>query len=117
MKQFYWLIVGISLLSLASCKEKVKMARDCQTVKIDTVISADEQTYLQYPGKVKAAQDIVDGHLFSVDVGGHQPCFQSQRNHPENICGERCTRKPGTTASRTRPDRLSGAVGCHRSRI
>lgn len=58
MKQFYWLIVGISLLSLASCKGKVKMARDCQTVKIDTVISADEQTYLQYPGKVKAAQDI-----------------------------------------------------------
>ena len=46
MKQFYWLIVGISLLSLASCKGKVKMARDCQTVKIDTVISADEQTYL-----------------------------------------------------------------------
>lgn len=34
------------------------MTRDCQTVKIDTVISADEQTYLQYPGKVKAAQDI-----------------------------------------------------------
>ena len=29
-----------------------------QTVKIDTIVSADKQTFLQFPGKVKAAQDI-----------------------------------------------------------
>ena len=58
MKQFYCFLAGISLLSLASCKGKDKVEEDRQTVKIDTVISADEQAYLQYPGKVKAAQDI-----------------------------------------------------------
>ena len=90
MKQFYWLIVGISLLSLASCKGKVKMARDCQTVKIDTVISADEQTYLQYPGKVKAAQDI-------------SLAFRVSGTIQKTICGERCTRKSGTTARELDP--------------
>lgn len=58
MKQLYFFTAGIFLLSLISCKGKEKVEKEYRTVKIDTVAAADEQTYLQYPGKVKAAQDI-----------------------------------------------------------
>lgn len=58
MKRIYWVLASISICLLASCNSGTKDARECQTVKIDTVTSASGQTYLQYPGKVKAAQDI-----------------------------------------------------------
>ena len=41
-----------------SCARHTKENKDCQTVKIDTVIAADKQKFLQFPGRVKAAQDI-----------------------------------------------------------
>lgn len=58
MKRIYWILTGVSLLSLVSCNNREQEAKAFQTVKIDTVAAADEQTFLQYPGKVKAAQDI-----------------------------------------------------------
>lgn len=58
MKQFYWLLASVSMLSMTACGNRNQEAHEVQTVKIDTVRTADEQTYLQYPGKVKAAQDI-----------------------------------------------------------
>ena len=42
----------------ASCSHNSKETRRMQTVKIDTVFSVEGQTPLQFPGKVKAAQDV-----------------------------------------------------------
>ena len=65
MKQFYWLIVGISLLSLASCKGKVKMARDCQTVKmLPTKIDIYIRMY-------KIEHIIIHSDLFHLTVSGY----------------------------------------------
>ena len=58
MKRIHHILVGISVLSLVSCHSGTKGAGEPQTVKLDTVISANGQTTLQYPGKVKAAQDV-----------------------------------------------------------
>ena len=58
MKRIYWILTSISLYSLLSCSNGAKDTREYQTVKTDTVVSAGGQTCLQYPGKVKAAQDI-----------------------------------------------------------
>lgn len=76
MKQFYWIFTSISLLSLISCSNHPQETKNSQSVKIDTVASANEQSSLQYPGKVKAAQDIslafrVSGTIrrFSVEDG------------------------------------------------
>ena len=58
MKRIYLILTGISLILLSSCAQRAREAKGHQTVKIDTVVSADKQTFLQFPGKVKAAQDI-----------------------------------------------------------
>ena len=58
MKQIYWILTSVSLLSLTSCSNRPQETKTLQTVKIDTVASAVEKAFLQYPGKVKAAQDI-----------------------------------------------------------
>lgn len=58
MKQIYFILTSISLLFLASCAQRTRETKGEQTVKIDTVLSANAQTFLQFPGKVKAAQDI-----------------------------------------------------------
>ena len=58
MKQIYLILTGISLILLSSCTQRTQKAKGYQTVKIDTIVSADKQTFLQFPGKVKAAQDI-----------------------------------------------------------
>ena len=58
MKRIYLILTGISLILLSSCAQRAQEAKGHQTVKIDTVVSADKQTFLQFPGKVKAAQDI-----------------------------------------------------------
>ena len=54
------------MILLSSCAQRAREAKGHQTVKIDTVVSADKQTFLQFPGKVKAAQDI--SLAFRVDV-------------------------------------------------
>ena len=46
------------MILLSSCTQRTQEAKGYQTVKIDTIVSADKQTFLQFPGKVKAAQDI-----------------------------------------------------------
>ena len=43
---------------LASCSQRTQITDSKPTVKIDTVLSAGGQTALQFPGRVKAAQDI-----------------------------------------------------------
>lgn len=58
MKRIYFILAGISLILFMSCARSEKGTKDTQTVKIDTVVSASSQTALQFPGKVKAAQDI-----------------------------------------------------------
>lgn len=58
MKRTYLILTSIAMLLLSSCTQRARDTKDYQTVKIDTVASADKQTFLQFPGKVKAAQDI-----------------------------------------------------------
>ena len=58
MKRIYFILAGISLILFMSCARSEKGTKDTQTVKIDTAVSASSQTALQFPGKVKAAQDI-----------------------------------------------------------
>ena len=58
MKQFYLILSGICIFLSISCTGRTKEKQELQTVKTDTVTSAGEQTILQFPGKVKAAQDI-----------------------------------------------------------
>lgn len=58
MKRIYLMFASIPLLLFISCARPEKGAKTLQTVKIDTVVSASGQTALQFPGKVKAAQDV-----------------------------------------------------------
>lgn len=58
MKRIYFILAGIPLILFTSCARPEKGIKEFQTVKIDTVVSASGQTALQFPGKVKAAQDI-----------------------------------------------------------
>ena len=58
MKRIYFILAGIPLFLFISCARPEKGPKESQTVKIDTVVSASGQTALQFPGKVKAAQDI-----------------------------------------------------------
>ena len=99
MKRIYWILASISLCSLTSCNGSTQDAKGCQTVKIDTVISASGQSYLQYPGKVKAAQDIslafrVSGTIQKIYVKDGARVQAGQL-----LAG------------------LPSATGCHRSRI
>ena len=58
MKRFNFLLTGILVVLLASCSQRTQITDSKPTVKIDTVLSAGGQTALQFPGRVKAAQDI-----------------------------------------------------------
>lgn len=44
MKRIYLILTGISLILLSSCAQRAREAKGHQTVKIDTVVSADKQT-------------------------------------------------------------------------
>lgn len=73
MRRFYWIFAGFLVAGLASCGQRSQTADSVPTVKIDTVAAADEQTTLQFTGKVKAAQDInlafrVSGMIQAVHV-------------------------------------------------
>ena len=59
----------------ASCSHNTKETQRVQTVKIDTILSAEGQTTLQFPGKVKAAQDVSLSFRVSGTIG--------------NMCGRR----------------------------
>ena len=78
MKRFYLIGAGICLLFLFSCERGNQMKQTCKTVKIDTVQATGMPSILQYPGKVKAAEEVnlsfrVSGTIqrFLVDEGSH----------------------------------------------
>lgn len=78
MKRFYLIGAGICLLFLSSCGRSDRLKQTCKTVKIDTVLTASMQSVLQYPGKVKAAEEVslsfrVSGTIqrFPVKEGSH----------------------------------------------
>ena len=54
------LLIAVLLIGsiFTSCGEKVKDTDQTKTVKTDTVRMEGSQTLLQYPGKVKASEDI-----------------------------------------------------------
>jgi multidrug efflux pump subunit AcrA (membrane-fusion protein) len=58
MRRLNFLLTGLLAVLLASCNQRVQNIENKPAVKIDTVLSADKQTALQFPGRVKAAQDI-----------------------------------------------------------
>lgn len=58
MKRIYCISTGVILIGLASCSPSGASKAPLQSVKIDTVKQAGEETLLQYPGRVKAAHDI-----------------------------------------------------------
>ena len=83
MKRIDLILTGISFILFTSCAQRTRKAQDYQTVKIDTVISADQQTFLQFPGKVKAAQDIslafrVSGTISKIHVKDGAKVSQGQ---------------------------------------
>lgn len=58
MKRFFFIAVAFPLALLVSCGRQEKEAKACQAVKTDKAVPASGETVLQFPGKVKAAQDI-----------------------------------------------------------
>ncbi len=57
MKKFNVIIGGIILIYAGSCTRQPQEKVRLQTVKTDTVTSAAEHSTLQYPGKVRAAEN------------------------------------------------------------
>ena len=59
MKTISLFLAGIfGMMLLHSCTDKTQTQSNIKTVKTDTVRADGTQTWLQYPGKVKAAEDI-----------------------------------------------------------
>ena len=63
---------------ITSCGEQAKDTNRVKTVKIDTVRTDGTQTLLQYPGKIKAAEDVslafrVSGTIRKIHVKDGQP--------------------------------------------
>lgn len=55
MRRLDFLLTGFLAVLLTSCGQRVQNTDSKPAVKIDTVLSADKQTALQFPGRVKAA--------------------------------------------------------------
>ncbi len=74
MKVFNSILPVLCLLFFAtSCGNKTQNENRIASVKIDTVVANGEKSFLQYPGRVKAAQDIdmsfrVSGRIKSINV-------------------------------------------------
>ena len=51
MKQIYLILTGIFLMLFISCARHTKENKDCQTVKIDTVIAADNRNFYNFRGE------------------------------------------------------------------
>lgn len=59
MKVFHSILTNLCLLSLlVSCSNGSEQRNQIPSVKVDTVCSNGEKSFLQYPGRVKAAQDV-----------------------------------------------------------
>lgn len=58
MRRLHFLFFSVLCVAFISCGQRTQTADSLSTVKIDTVAMADEQAFLQFPGRVKAAQDI-----------------------------------------------------------
>lgn len=58
MRRLDFLLTGFLAVLLTSCGQRVQNTDSNPAVKIDTILSADKQIALQFPGRVKAAQDI-----------------------------------------------------------
>ena len=54
----FWIVALLMSSFIVSCGEPQKETNKVKTVKTDTVHIEGRQTLLQYPGKVKASQDI-----------------------------------------------------------
>ena len=72
MRRFYF-ILACAVTLLLSCQPQGKKGASLQTVKVDTVRLGVEQTALQFPGRVKAAQDVnlsfrVSGQILKIYV-------------------------------------------------
>ena len=72
MRRFYF-ILACAVTLLLSCQPQSKKGASLQTVKVDTVRLGVEQTALQFPGRVKAAQDVnlsfrVSGQILKIYV-------------------------------------------------
>ena len=68
---------------ITSCGEQAKDTDRIKTVKIDTVRTESAQTTLQYPGKIKAAEDVslafrVSGTIRKIHVKDGQPVKAGQ---------------------------------------
>ena len=70
------------MILLSSCAQRAQEAKGHQTVKIDTVVSADKQTFLQFPGKVKAAQAIHCVHTADTTAPGLTAPTQYSQEKP-----------------------------------
>lgn len=58
MRKLYTICIsGLICTGMISCSGKKQEKEFVQTVKIDTIVSGNGQTILQYPGKVKSAED------------------------------------------------------------
>lgn len=83
MKTIPILIAICCLAGLSSCKERTTSKTQVKIVKIDTVRTESSQTLLQYPGKVKAAEDVslafrVSGTIRKIHVQDGQPVKAGQ---------------------------------------
>lgn len=80
---FLWLSCFLFSFMLLSCTKQTQETTKIKTVKIDTVRTEGNQTLLQYPGKVKAAQDIslafrVSGTIRNIRVQDGQSVKKGQ---------------------------------------
>lgn len=69
MKRIYFILAGISLILFMSCARSEKGTKDTQTVKIDTVVSAQQSDCPPVPRK-------------SESCAGYQPGFPCERDNP-----------------------------------
>lgn len=69
MRRLNFLLTAILIIGLASCGRRPQHTEHLPAVKIDTVLSAERQTSLQFPGRVKAAQDISLAFRVSGTIG------------------------------------------------
>ena len=59
MKLIHLILMACCCLSImTSCADKQEKQAQLPSVKVDTVVANGEKSFLQYPGRVKAAQDI-----------------------------------------------------------
>ena len=74
MKSIHSFLISLcTLCVLCSCSENTTSEHHPTTVKTDTVVANGQKSFMQYPGRVKAAQDVdlsfrVSGHILKMYV-------------------------------------------------